>query len=233
MPAIRPTSSAVLLASFLTLALGACFGSGSIDADPQASERVPNPEVAAKDLKALSQAEVEDKGLARATFAGGCFWCMEPPFDKIKGVEATLSGYIGGQVDHPTYKEVSAGRTRYTEAVQVVYDPEKISYDELLKTFWRNIDPTVANKQFCDWGSQYRTGVFYHGDTQRKAAEASKQAIVDSRRFDKVVTEITEAGAFYLAESYHQNYYKKNAAHYNRYRRGCGRDARLHELWGE
>ena len=168
-----------------------------------------------------------------ALFAGGCFWCMEPPYEKLDGVEAVISGYIGGPELDPTYKQVAAGRTGHTEAVIVIYDAEKVSYDKLLHVFWRNIDPTVENRQFCDWGSQYRTGVFPLDAEQRSQAEASKQAIVDSGRFPQVVTEVTDAGPFYPAEEYHQDFYLKNSNHYNRYRRGCGRDARLDELWGD
>jgi len=157
---------------------------------------------------------------------------MEPPYDKIDGVTATLSGYIGGEKDNPTYKEVSAGVTGHTEAVKVVYDPAKVSYEKLLKVFWRNIDPTVEDRQFCDRGSQYRTGIFYLNEDQKKAAELSKQEIVDSGRFEKVFTEVTEASTFYLAEDYHQDFYKKSPVRYKSYRLGCGRDRRLSELWG-
>lgn len=181
----------------------------------------------------IAAADVEEKGLARATFAGGCFWCMEPPYDKTDGVKATVSGYIGGPELNPTYKEVAAGKTGHTEAVQVIYDPKVVTYEELLHIFWRNIDPTVKDRQFCDWGTQYRTGIFYHGEEQGKAAAASKQELLDSKRFAEVFTEVTEASTFYPAETYHQNFYKKNPAHYQRYRRGCGRDQRLHELWGD
>lgn len=168
---------------------------------------------------------------AKATFAGGCFWCMEPPYDKLDGVASTVSGYIGGTKKNPTYEEVSAGRTGHTEAVQVTYDPRKISYEKLLEVFWRNIDPLTANAQFCDSGSQYRSGVFYHDEMQKKLAEASKKEI--AKRFkEPVVTEITAAGEFYPAEDYHQDYYKKNPLRYNFYRSGCGRDRRLEQLWG-
>ena len=173
----------------------------------------------------------EDRAVA--TFAGGCFWCMEPPFDAIDGVVSTTSGYIGGHVKNPTYKEVSAGRTGHTEAVQIVYDPTRISYDELLEVFWRNIDPTTADRQFCDRGSQYRSGIFYHDEAQRLAAEASKSRLDRTKPFpEAIVTEITEAGTFYPAEEYHQDYYKKNPIRYKYYRFGCGRDKRLEELWG-
>jgi len=170
---------------------------------------------------------------AKATFAGGCFWCMEPPFDKLEGVISTTSGYIGGQKKNPTYEEVSAGRTGHTEAVQVVYDPVKVSYAKLLEVFWKNIDPTVKDRQFCDTGSQYRTGIFYYGEEQKKLAEASKQQLEKTKPFSApIVTEITAAADFYPAEDYHQDYYVKNPVRYNFYRTGCGRDARLKELWG-
>ena len=170
---------------------------------------------------------------AKATFAGGCFWCMEAPYDKLPGVMSTLSGYMGGQVKNPTYEQVSTGRTGHTEVVQVEYDPSKVSYEKLLEVFWANIDPTVKNAQFCDHGSQYRSGVFYHDDTQRKLADASKAALQKSKPFKAdIVTEITKAGEFYVAEDYHQDYYQKNPVRYKLYRNGCGRDARLKELWG-
>lgn len=170
---------------------------------------------------------------ASAIFAGGCFWCMEPPFDKLEGVLSTISGYTGGKEKNPTYKQVSSGRTGHTEAVEVTYDPAKISYVELLGVFWRNIDPTVQDRQFCDWGSQYRTGIFYLGGEQQRLAESSRQEIIDSKRFESVYTEVTAASEFYPAEEYHQDFYKKNPAHYQRYRTGCGRDRRLQELWGD
>ena len=170
----------------------------------------------------------------KATFAGGCFWCMEAPFDKLPGVFSTTSGYIGGSVKNPTYEQVSSGRTGHTEAVQVVYDSTKVSYEKLLEVFWANIDPTVKNAQFCDHGSQYRSGVFFHDDAQRKAAEASRAALDKSKPFKQpIVTEITKAAEFYVAEDYHQDYYMKNPVRYKLYRNGCGRDARLKELWGK
>jgi peptide-methionine (S)-S-oxide reductase len=173
-------------------------------------------------------------GQALATFAGGCFWCMEPPYDKLEGVLATTSGYIGGSKADPTYKEVSAGGTGHAEAVQVTYDPAKVSYQELLEVFWRNVDPLDAGGQFCDRGDQYRTGIFAHDAEQRRLAEASKQALEESGRFEQpIVTEIETAGPFYPAEDYHQDYYEKNPLRYNFYRWNCGRDARLEQLWGE
>ena len=171
---------------------------------------------------------------AVATFAGGCFWCMEPPFEKLDGVRSVVSGYIGGHKDNPTYKEVSAGGTGHTEAVQIVYDPAKVSYKILLKIFWRNIDPLAKDRQFCDVGSQYRSGIFYHDEVQRQVAEAGKKELVESKRFQRpIATEITAAGRFYPAEEYPQDYYKKNPIRYAYYRNGCGRDKRLKELWGD
>ena len=168
---------------------------------------------------------------AKATFAGGCFWCMEPPFDKLDGVSSTVSGYIGGKKKNPTYEEVSAGTTGHTEAVQIAYDPKKISYDKLLEVFWRNVDPLTANAQFCDTGGQYRTGIFYHDESQKKLAEESKKTI--GKRFkEPIVTEITAAAEFYPAEDYHQDYYIKNPLRYKLYRFNCGRDQRLEKLWG-
>ncbi|MEQ1515888.1 MAG: peptide-methionine (S)-S-oxide reductase MsrA [Usitatibacteraceae bacterium] len=170
---------------------------------------------------------------ATAVFAGGCFWCMEGPFDAIDGVMSTTSGYIGGAKKNPTYQEVSSGSTGHTEAVQIVYNPAKVTYEKLLEVFWHNIDPTVANRQFCDVGTQYRSGIFYLDDAQKKAAETSKAALDKSKPFKgALVTEITAATPFYAAEEYHQDYYLKNPVRYRFYRQGCGRDARLKELWG-
>jgi peptide-methionine (S)-S-oxide reductase len=172
-------------------------------------------------------------GSAVATFAGGCFWCMEAPFDKLDGVLATTSGYTGGMKTNPTYEEVSAGRTGHAEAVQVIYDPKKISYEKLLDVFWHNIDPTVKDRQFCDVGNQYRSAIFVHTDEQRRAAEASKAALEKARPFKAaIVTPIVAASEFWPAEEYHQDYYVKNPVRYAYYRTGCGRDARLKELWG-
>jgi peptide-methionine (S)-S-oxide reductase len=170
---------------------------------------------------------------AVATFAGGCFWCMEPPYDKLDGVLATTSGYMGGPKKYPTYEEVSAGITGHTEVVQVRYDPAKVSYEKLLEVFWRNIDPTVKDRQFCDVGSQYRTAIFVHTDEQRRAAEASRAALEKSKPFkDAILTPVVAATDFWPAEEYHQDYYQKNPIRYTYYRTGCGRDARLKQLWG-
>jgi peptide-methionine (S)-S-oxide reductase len=171
--------------------------------------------------------------LQKATFAGGCFWCMEPPFDELPGVISTTSGYTGGKRPNPTYEEVSAGMTGHAEAVEILFDPSKITYAELLKVFWRNIDPLSANRQFCDVGSQYRSAIFYHDEDQRRLAVESKEAIERSGRFDRrIVTEITPATAFYRAEEYHQDYYRKNPLRFNFYKFTCGRERRLEELWG-
>jgi len=173
-------------------------------------------------------------GDAVATFAGGCFWCMEPPYDKLPGVVATISGYTGGRKVNPTYEEVSSGTTGHAESVTVVYDPKKVTYEKLLDVFWHNIDPTVKDRQFCDGGTQYRTAIFYHDEAQRKAAEASKAALEKSKPFrEPIVTEIVMAGPFYPAEDYHQDFYMKNPVRYQLYRSGCGRDARLKQLWGD
>ena len=167
----------------------------------------------------------------KATFAGGCFWCMEPPYDELEGVIATISGYMGGTKKNPTYEEVSAGTTGHAEVVQVTYDPAKVSYEKLLDVFWRNIDPLTANAQFCDSGSQYRSAIFYHDEAQKNLAQASKKRL-QSRFKEPIVTEIVRATEFYPAEDYHQDYYKKNPIRYKIYRYGCGRDERLQTLWG-
>lgn len=187
----------------------------------------------AQDAKPAAQPTV-GPGMAKATFAGGCFWCMEHPFDILPGVASTTSGYIGGAKKNPTYEEVSSGRTGHTEAVQVVYDPKKVSYEKLLDVFWHNIDPTVKDQQFCDHGSQYRTGIFYYDDEQKRLADVSKAALDKNKPFKApIVTEITKAGDFWPAEEYHQDFYKKNPLRYKYYRSGCGRDSRLKELWGK
>ncbi|QDT07839.1 Peptide methionine sulfoxide reductase MsrA [Rubripirellula lacrimiformis] len=169
---------------------------------------------------------------AIATFAGGCFWCMEPPFDKMTGVLSTTSGYTGGRTPNPTYEAVKTGRTGHIESMQIVYDPSKVSYEQLLGLYWHNVDPIKANGQFCDEGGQYRTAIFYHDDEQKQAAEASKKATAKTLRA-RVRTEIIEATKFYPAEDYHQDYYTKNPTKYKFYRWTCGRDARLDALWGD
>jgi peptide-methionine (S)-S-oxide reductase len=169
---------------------------------------------------------------ATAIFAGGCFWCVEADFDKVAGVISTTSGYIGGRSPNPSYESVSRGGTGHAEAVEIVYDPAKVSYEKLVDVFWHNIDPLVKDRQFCDHGDQYRSAIFYRGDDQRRVAEASKVA-VQARFKQPVQTEIVAAGPFYKAEDYHQDYYMKNPVRYKFYRYNCGRDARLEELWGK
>lgn len=171
--------------------------------------------------------------LEKATFAGGCFWCMEHPFDELEGVVSVTSGYTGGTKKNPTYEEVSSGRTGHAEAVQIVFDPARIGYGKLLEVFWRNIDPTSPDRQFCDVGKQYRSGIFHHDEKQQRQAEESKRELGKTKTFrESIVTEITPASEFYPAEEYHQKYYKKNPIRYKFYRANCGRDHRLKELWG-
>lgn len=181
-----------------------------------------------------TQGGATESETANATLAAGCFWCIEADLEKVEGVVSVTSGYTGGTVANPTYKQVSAGETGHTEAVRVVFDPRIISYEELLAIFWRNVDPTAADRQFCDIGEQYRSGIFYHDEIQRETAEKSRAALEQTKPFaNPVVTEITAATAFYPAEAYHQDYSKKNPIRYSYYRKSCGRDRRLKELWGE
>jgi peptide-methionine (S)-S-oxide reductase len=177
-------------------------------------------------------ASAQDK-TAKAIFAGGCFWCVEADFDKVPGVLATISGYIGGTVKNPTYNQVSAGGTGHAEAVEIVYDPAKVSYAKLLDVFWRNVDPLVKDKQFCDSGDQYRTAIFYLDDEQKKLAEETKKKVEAKFAPRVVYTQIVKADTFYKAEDYHQDYYKKNESRYKFYRWNCGRDQRLEQLWGK
>jgi peptide-methionine (S)-S-oxide reductase len=190
---------------------------------------------AASQVKNSAHPQVAQPGvLEKATFAGGCFWCMEHPFDELPGVVSVTSGYTGGQKRNPTYKDVSAGGTGHAEAVQVVYDPAKVGYEKLLAVFWHNIDPTAEDRQFCDSGDQYRSAIFFYTEEQRRLAVKSKEALEKNKPFrESVVTEITKASEFYPAEEYHQHYYKKNPIRYKYYRTGCGRDHRLKELWGK
>ena len=171
---------------------------------------------------------------AQATFAGGCFWCIEAPFDKVSGVYFTISGYTGGTQPNPTYKEVSSGQTNHIEAVRVIYDPKKVTYSELLNTYWRQFDPTDAGGSFYDRGHQYTSAIFYETELQRTQAEASKKALERSGRFSKpIVTPVRPAATFYPAEDYHQDYHIKNPTHYQRYRTGSGRDRFIAEIWDE
>ena len=170
---------------------------------------------------------------AKATFAGGCFWCVEEVFEQVDGVVSATSGYIGGQVADPTDEQVSDGRTGHAEAVEIIYDPAKVSYARLLEVFWRNVDPIAVDRQFCDVGRQYRSAIFYHDEAQRSAAEATKRTLAESRRFDQpIATEIAQAATFYPAEEYHQDYYRKNPVRYKYYKWNCGRAQRLEQLWG-
>ena len=168
---------------------------------------------------------------AVATFAGGCFWCVESDFDKVPGVLQTISGYTGGHVANPTYHQVSAGGTGHAESVEIVYDPSRVSYQQLLTYFWHHVDPTVKDRQFCDVGDQYRTAIFVHNEEQRKLAEASKKKVAAELKVP-IYTQIVAAGQFYKAEGYHQDYYKKNKLKYEFYRWNCGRDQRIKRIWG-
>jgi peptide-methionine (S)-S-oxide reductase len=171
---------------------------------------------------------------AKATFAGGCFWCVEADFDKVPGVKSTTSGYTGGQVPNPSYAQVSARGSGHAEAVEIVFEPAVVSYGRLLEIYWRSIDPTTRDRQFCDVGSPYRTAIFVHDEQQLKAARESLAALEQRKPFpEPIVTQIVPAGPFYPAEDYHQDYYRKNPLRYQLYRSGCGRDARLQQLWGK
>ena len=200
-----------MLLSVATLMLAACNSPAS--AEKPATLAVPS-------------------GAATAIFAGGCFWCTESDFEKLPGVISAESGYTAGQAANPTYEQVSAGSTGHTEAVRVVYDPTKVSYSQLLEHFWHTIDPTVKDRQFCDSGTQYRSGIYWQNEAERKAAEESRSTLLKEGKVKQVFTEIQMAKVFYPAEEYHQDYYKKNPVRYAYYRRGCGRDARLEQIWG-
>jgi peptide-methionine (S)-S-oxide reductase len=190
--------------------------------------------IAPMTVRAAEKPPAPGTQLEVATFAGGCFWCMVPPYEKLEGVVSVTSGYTGGHVEHPTYEQVSAGGTGHAEAVQVLYDPRKVSYEKLLEVFWHNVDPTASDHQFCDYGDQYRSEIFYHTEKQKRLAEQSKAAIEKSKTFQEpILTKITPASAFYRAEEYHQDFYKKNPIRYRYYRYTCGRDRRLEELWGK
>lgn len=218
-PSAPPTSTSNPTSNPAGAASGVGAAAGALDDVPPPNQAMP------------AQAP---PGKAIATFAGGCFWCMEKPFEVLEGVEAVYSGYTAGQVDQPTYEQVSAGTTGHTEAIRVVFDPAKVTYARLLEVFWHNIDPTQAGGQFCDRGSQYRTGIYPHDAAQRAAAEASKAALATSGQLPgPIATEILDATPFFAAETYHQDFYKKKPEHYARYRAGCGRNARLEQLWGD
>ena len=182
------------------------------------------------DASSLTGQNGTARGLQKATFAAGCFWCVESDFDKVKGVVETISGYTGGAVRNPTYEQVSSGGTGHTEAVEILFDPAVVSYEQLLEHYWRNVDPFAANRQFCDVGAQYRPEIFVHDEAQRAAAEASRQRI-QQRLSQMIVVKITDAVPFYRAEAYHQDYYKTHPVQYRYYRWRCGRDSRLEEIW--
>ena len=185
-------------------------------------------------LSTPAQAQAQaPQARATAIFAGGCFWCIEKDFEKLSGVIEVESGYTAGRTPQPTYEQVSAGQTGHTEAVRVIYDPAKVSYSQLVEYFWRHIDPTVKDRQFCDSGSQYRSGIYWQNEAERKVAEASRDELLKSKRFPVIHTELAAASTFWMAEEYHQDYYKKNPLRYNYYRTSCGRDARVEELWGK
>ena len=179
------------------------------------------------------QAGAATSGLANATFAGGCFWCMEEVFEGVEGVVSVVSGYTGGRKANPSYEEVSDGWTGHAEAIELQFDPAKVSYGRLLEVFWQNVDPTTPDRQFCDRGHQYRTAVFYHDEEQRRLVEESQWKVEQTKRFEEpIVTEIVAASTFYPAEEYHQDFYKKNPIRYKFYKFNCGRKQRLEDLWG-
>lgn len=182
----------------------------------------------------LATSDVRAGNQAKAYFAGGCFWCMEEAFEKVEGVVSVVSGYMGGTVPSPTYEQVSSGQTGHAESVEVLYDPAKVSYQQLLDAFWHNVDPVTADAQFCDHGNQYRAAIFYGSEDERRLAEVSKTTIEQSKRFAQpIVTQIVQASVFYPAEEYHQDFYKKNPIRYKYYKFSCGRAQRLQALWGK
>ncbi|MBU2582553.1 MAG: peptide-methionine (S)-S-oxide reductase MsrA [Alphaproteobacteria bacterium] len=208
------------------LVLGALIAAFGFAGNP-----MPNQAVAAETAKAAAQPA---EGLELATFGSGCFWCTESDFDKVAGVVSTISGYMGGKTQNPTYKSVSSGTTGHAEVLQVAFDPNQVTYKQLLDHYWRTTDIIDGGGQFCDRGSQYRPVIFAHTPEQKRLAETGLKAIDDSKRFDKpVAVEIADAAPFTPAEDYHQDYYKKNPNRYAYYRFGCGRDRRIKQLWGE
>lgn len=227
---LRPLHAATLIAIFLSAVTPGPVPSASAAMPSEDGTEKPS---AAAESRAKSSEAAPPERLAVATFAGGCFWCMEPPFDAVDGVVATVSGYTGGRTADPTYDQVTSGRTGHAEALRITYDPTRVDYADLLDVYWRNVDPTVADRQFCDRGNQYRPAIFFHDDEQRRLAEQSRTAIEESGRLPgPIVVEITKASEFYPAEEYHQDYYEKNPVRYKYYRWSCGRDQRLEELWG-
>lgn len=221
-----------LLLAFLLACSSSCGSSEEPVRNEPATETAGEETHAEPEQHGTRAAPPPAEGRAVAIFAGGCFWCMEGPFEAVEGVDAVLSGYAGGPERGPSYREVSSGSTGHTEAVHVTFDPSVVTYEQLLEVFWHNVDPLDAGGQFCDRGHHYRTAIFPVDDAQRTAAEASKAAIEEQLDHD-VATELESTDEFWIAEDYHQDFYRTNPAHYTRYRTGCGRDARLREVWGD
>ncbi len=222
----------IALSLGLTLSLAGGMAPVNAQAPKNAAPNAGTPSASSPSSSTATNPSVASGQTASAVFAGGCFWCTESDFEKFPGVISAESGYIGGKTANPTYEQVSAGRTGHTEAVRVVYDPSKVSYSALLEFFWKTIDPTVKDQQFCDHGNQYRSAIFYENDAQRGVIEASKAALLKAGPVKVIHTEIAPSSTFYVAEDYHQDYYKKNPIRYKGYRYNCGRDARLAEVWG-
>ena len=221
-----------ILVAALVIAVGYVWlRGGFVGGSSERAEPIAPAPAAAADVRPTSAPATS--GTARAIFASGCFWCTEADFDKVPGVLSTTSGYTGGQMVNPDYRSVTTGRTGHAEAVEVIYDPSIVTYDALLDHYWQNVDPFTAHRQFCDVGTQYRPEIFVLDAAQRAAAEASKARIQERFKDMAVVVAISDAGVFYPAEDYHQDYYKKNSAQYRFYRYGCGRDARLQSIWGD
>ena len=227
---MQPTHRWILGAA-IAVALGYVWLSGGFTRVGGGTEPPPARPAPTTATGAAPAATLEN-GQRRAIFASGCFWCTEADFDKVPGVVATTSGYIGGTIANPDYESVSSGRTGHAEAVEVIYDPMLVSYDELLEHYWHNVDPFTAHRQFCDVGTQYRPEIFVLDEAQRAAAIASKARVQQRFKDTAVVVTISNASTFYPAEDYHQDYYRKNSAQYRFYRYGCGRDARLQAIWG-
>lgn len=216
--------AAVLTIAWAALAAAWAAPAGGAPAPRKGGDAVADKEKTTKETEG---------GRAVATFAGGCFWCMQPPYDAIDGVLSTTVGYTGGRVENPTYEQVCSGRTGHAEAVRIVFDPKRVTYEALLEVFWRNIDPTAENAQFADVGTQYRTAIFYHDAVQKRLAEESRRRLLASGKFARVATEIVPAGPFYPAEEHHQGYYRKNRERYERYKVGSGRAGYLERTWGK
>lgn len=221
----KPLSWLAMACAAGAFLLTACTPSQSSSAGQAPAAQTTPTEVVAAPV-------INGKPMAYALFAGGCFWCIEADFEKMTGVLAVDSGYTAGKTPNPTYAQVSAGNTGHTEAVRVLYDPSQVSYAQLVDYFWRHIDPTVKDQQFCDVGSHYRSGIYWQNEAERAIAESSRDALISSGRFTTIHTEMAPASTFHLAEDYHQDFYKKNELRYNYYRLSCGRDARVKKLWG-